>query len=57
VKVYNTLGDGVATLGSQNISVGAHMVQFDAARLANGVYLFRMTAGKFVETKKSLSVR
>jgi hypothetical protein len=33
------------------------MVQFDAAGLANGMYLFRMTAGKFVETKTLLPVR
>jgi hypothetical protein len=53
LKVYNTLGqevadlfDGVATAGEY------HQVTFDASKLATGVYLYRITAGSYSQTKK-----
>jgi hypothetical protein len=36
---------------------GTQEVDFDAGRLANGVYLYRLNAGKFIETKKMVLMR
>jgi hypothetical protein len=36
---------------------GYHEVKFDASGLASGVYLYRMQAGNYVETRKLLLVR
>jgi len=39
------------------MDAGYHQVQFDASKLASGVYLYRMQAGSYVETRKLLLVR
>jgi YD repeat-containing protein len=57
LKVYNTLGQLVATLANENKSAGAYTVQFDAGNLASGVYYYRLAAGAFNETKKLLLIR
>jgi subtilisin-like proprotein convertase family protein len=55
--VYDLLGRRVAVLADGQQSAGEHSVRFDAARLASGVYLCRLTAGSFVETKKMMVVK
>ena len=55
--VFNTLGQQVAVLQNGEQQAGYHEVQFDASHLASGVYLYRLTAGSFVETRKLLLVR
>jgi hypothetical protein len=39
------------------VEAGYHEVQFDASRLSGGVYLYRLTAGSHVETRKLVFVR
>ena len=57
MKVYNILGQEVATLVNESLTAGNHAVTFDAGRLATGVYLYRITAGTFVSTKKMLLLK
>ena len=57
MKVYNILGQEVATLVNETLNAGNHAVTFDASRLATGVYLYRITAGSFVSTKKMLLLK
>jgi hypothetical protein len=57
MRVYNTLGEEVATLVDGVQGAGMHEVRFDAATLATGVYLCRMQSGSFVEARKLLLVR
>jgi hypothetical protein len=46
LKVYNLLGQEIATLLSGSELAGSHEVRFDAAGLPSGVYLYRLqTAG------------
>lgn len=56
LKVYSITGQEVATLVSEEKSVGQYEVRFDAAahgkQLASGVYLYQLRAGDFKETKK-----
>lgn len=52
IKIYNVLGQLVATLVNEEKQAGAHSVQFDAAHLASGVYYYRLTAGIYSETRK-----
>ncbi len=57
LKVYNILGQEVVTLVNESLKVGNHAVTFDASRFASGVYLYRLTAGQFVSTKKMLLLK
>jgi hypothetical protein len=57
LTVFNTLGQQVAKVVQGEQEAGFHEVQFDASGLASGVYLYRLTAGSYVETRKLLLVR
>jgi len=57
LKVYNLLGQEAATLFEGTRQPGTYQVTFDGSKLASGVYLYRMTAGNFVETRKLVLVR
>jgi photosystem II stability/assembly factor-like uncharacterized protein len=56
LSVYDVLGREVATLVDEAQAPGAHEVIWDARNVASGVYLYRLTAGSFVETRKMLLV-
>jgi len=52
LKVYDLLGNLVATVVNEKQSAGSHKVKFSSSKLTSGVYFYRMTAGGFTETKK-----
>jgi hypothetical protein len=52
LKVYNLLGAEVATLLNGDMQAGYHYANWNASGMASGVYIYQLTAGKFVETKK-----
>jgi Tol biopolymer transport system component len=57
LAVYNVLGQKVVQLIDEPMSAGYHDVVFDASRLASGVYVYRLHAGNFVETKRMSLVK
>jgi uncharacterized delta-60 repeat protein len=57
IKVYNILGKEIATLVNGEKSAGNYSVQFNGSKLSSGVYLYRMQAGSFVQTKKILLLK
>jgi photosystem II stability/assembly factor-like uncharacterized protein len=57
LSVFNTLGQQVATIVQGEQEAGFHDVQFDASGLASGVYLYRLVAGSFVQTRRLLLLR
>jgi len=57
VKVYNTIGQEVATLVNRVQNVGNYAVNFDASKLTSGIYIYRIQADKFVSTKKMILVK
>gem|GEM_PF-2659541 len=52
LKVYDILGNEVATLINEEKPAGVYEVEFNASNLSSGVYLYKLTAGSFTETKK-----
>ncbi len=52
LKIYDVAGRVVRTLVDGRQVEGTHVVPFDASRLANGVYFYRITAGTFTAVKK-----
>jgi serine protease AprX len=64
LKVYDILGREVATLVSEPQQAGQHNVLFEATRLANGTYLYKLVASatggagsNFVQVKKMMLVK
>ncbi|MBM2840638.1 MAG: hypothetical protein HW412_1166 [Bacteroidetes bacterium] len=57
LTVYNTLGQQVAQLVSEQQQAGYHEAVFRGDQLASGVYFYRIQAGDFVQTKKLLLLR
>jgi hypothetical protein len=57
LTVFNALGQQVALLVDGETSAGFHDVRFDATGLASGVYLYRLQAGEYVETRKLILLR
>jgi photosystem II stability/assembly factor-like uncharacterized protein len=52
LSVYNLLGQRVATLVSQWQPAGQYQVQWDAGSFTSGVYLYKLSAGKFQAVKR-----
>ncbi len=57
LEVYNLLGERVATLVNESMSVGYHTVRFDASHLSSGLYLYRMVAGSTTIVHKMMLVK
>ncbi len=58
LSIYNMLGEEVTVLiNNQFTNAGQHSVRFDASDLASGTYIYRITAGKFVQTKKMILLK
>jgi hypothetical protein len=57
LKIFNILGQEVATLINEKREAGQHTVQWDARNLASGVYFYKLQAGIFMETKKLVLVK
>jgi hypothetical protein len=55
--IYDLLGREIAVLVDETKAPGSYAVTFDGAGLASGVYLYRMQAGSFTETKRLLLLR
>ena len=52
IKLYDAQGRLARTLVSADRAAGPHAFAFDGADLASGVYYYRLTAGRFTETRK-----
>jgi hypothetical protein len=52
--VFDMLGREVVTLVNEKLSAGVYTATFETSGLASGIYFYRLTAGKFVETKKMI---
>jgi hypothetical protein len=57
LKIFNILGQEVATLLSASLLSGSYEVEWDASRFASGVYLYRLQATDYVETRKMILMR
>ncbi len=57
LKVYDLLGNIIATLVNEEKSAGNYEVDFDASKLSSGVYLYTINSGSFVQTKKMILMK
>ncbi len=57
LKIYDVLGNEVATLINKKQQHGKYEVSFNADNLATGVYIYQLTAGDFVMSKKMMLLK
>ncbi len=57
LSIFNALGEEVAALVNERKEAGEHIIIFNAANLPSGIYLYRLQAGNFSQTKKMLLVK
>lgn len=57
LKVYDVLGNEVATLVNEYRTAGSYSINFNASNLSSGVYYYKLAAGNFTEAKKMILMR
>ena len=65
LKIYDVLGREVVTVVNSEQAAGYYEIEFNASRLASGIYFYRLQAGDpsagsgqgFVETKKMILMK
>lgn len=57
LKIFDLLGNEVATLVDEYRDAGSYSVEFNASQLASGIYLYRLQAGSYIETKKMVLMK
>lgn len=57
LKIYNILGQEVATLVNQYQTKGNYTVNFNAGGFGSGVYLYKLQSGSFISGKKMLLLK
>jgi hypothetical protein len=57
LEVFSVLGQRVTVVDEGERIAGYHEVRFDASSLPSGVYVYRLQAGEFTQTRKLVLVR
>ena len=57
LKVYDVLGNEIATLVNEKLSAGVYNSRFDGAALSSGIYFYTLKADNFADTKKLILVK
>ena len=57
LAVFDITGKEVATLVNEHLQAGKYEATFDGSNLPSGVYLYRLTAGSFAETKRMVMIK
>ncbi len=57
IEVYNTLGQKIEILLKEQLPAGLHEIEFNADKLASGVYLYRIEAGDYQHIRKMILLK
>ncbi len=57
LKVYDVLGNEIATLVNEQQSEGKYEVDFNGSNLSSGVYFYRLQSGNYTDMKKMILLR
>ena len=57
LKVYDVLGNEVATLVNEFRNAGSYEIEFNASTLSSGIYFYRLSDGSFIQTKKMILIK
>jgi hypothetical protein len=57
LKIFNSLGEELKTLVSEEQPSGFYNVEFNASNLSSGIYFYKLTAGSYNEIKKMVVLK
>jgi len=57
IKIYDVLGNEIRNLINQVKPAGVHEINFNAANLSSGIYLYKIKAGDYTESKKMILLK
>ena len=57
LKIYDLLGNEVATLVDEFLPTGTYKVNFDASGLSSGIYFYKLQAGTILQTRKMILLK
>jgi len=57
LSIYNMLGQKVATLINGNLDAGEHNVTFSADNLSSGIYIYQLTSGNGMLSRKMILLK
>jgi hypothetical protein len=57
LKIYDVLGNEVATLINEEKEAGIYEVEFSVTGITSGIYFYRLTAGTYTAAKKMLVIK
>jgi len=57
LKVYDVLGNEVATLVNEKKNPGSHKVSFDGSNFSSGIYYYKLSVDNFSDTKKMILLK
>lgn len=57
IKIYDMLGAEIATILNQVLAPGRYTSGWNATGYASGVYIYKLEAGEFVDTKKMILIK
>jgi Zn-dependent M28 family amino/carboxypeptidase len=57
LKVYDILGKEIALLVNKEMSAGGHLVNFNAAGLSSGMYIYQLVTEGYTESRKMILLK
>ena len=57
LTLFNILGQEIKTIVNEYKESGVHTINFDASELNSGMYIYKIEAGTFVQTRKMTLVK
>jgi len=57
LKIYDVLGNELATLVNEKQNAGVYSVEFNASNYSSGVYFYRLEAERFVQAKSMVIIK
>ena len=57
LKIYDVLGNEIATLVNESQAAGNYSIQFEGSNLSSGIYYYQLKTDQFMETKKMLLIK
>ena len=57
IKIFDILGKEITTLVNEYLSNGNYETFWNAHNISSGIYIYKITSGEFVSSKKMLIIR